>query len=68
MKKVLFIALIAILLASCATQNNEFKYNRNSYDVNKHHTIKEFDKYILDKYKNTKTLWKLNLFLEYYFA
>jgi PBP1b-binding outer membrane lipoprotein LpoB len=56
MKKVLFIALIAILLASCATQNNEFKYNRNSYDVNKHHTIKEFDKYILDKYKNTKTL------------
>jgi len=63
MKKVLFIALIAILFASCSSGwscQKRYVYNKKSYDVKKHHVIKEFDKYIVNKYKVEKTNVKIN--------
>jgi hypothetical protein len=59
MKKVilLLVVLFTVSLTSCRSGwSCKKRYvNNKSYDVKKHHVIKEFDKYIVNKYKVEKT-------------
>jgi hypothetical protein len=52
--KAILVLLALVLLSSCAVHKDDFKYNKKAYDVNKHHVIKDFDKYMLNKYKLVK--------------
>jgi hypothetical protein len=56
MKKLLVLVALATLLTSCSSGwscKKRYVSNPKSYDFKKHHVIKEFDQYIINKYNKT---------------
>ena len=58
MKKLILLLVLAVTFTACSSGGwsckKRYVHTSKSYDFKKHHVIKNYDKYVLTKYKTTK--------------
>lgn len=59
MKKIVLFLILAVLFTACSSGGwsckKRYVYTPKTYDYKKHHVLKNYDQYVLTKYKSTKT-------------